>query len=105
MRAGQLRHRVTLQSVTRTDDEGGGYSEAWADDATVWAAVEPLEGTEALRGMALTATVTHRIWLRYREGVTAAMRVQHDGRTFNVRSVIDPEERHRELVLLAEEQR
>lgn len=98
-----MRHRVTLQGVTRTDDEGGGHTEAWTNTATVWAAIEPLTGVEALRGMQLSARVTHRVRMRYRAGVTAKARLAYDGRTFEVRSVIDPEERHRELILLAEE--
>lgn len=103
MNPGDLRHRVTLQTLTRTDDEGGGYTEAWANAATVWAAVEPLEGYERLRAMQVSPTLSHRIRMRYRAGVTSAQRIRYAGRAFGISAVIDPGERHRELHLLCEE--
>lgn len=103
MRAGRLRHRVTLQQLTQVPDGGGGYTEDWTDVATVWAAVEPLRGQERYEAQQVQATLSHRITIRYRAGVEPSMRVVHDGRVFNVLSVIDPQERHRELQLLVEE--
>ena len=104
IRSGALRHRVTLEAPARTREPGGLVAETWAPVATVWAAIEPLSGSEQLRGMQMTAAVTHRIRTRYRGGVTPAMRVTSRGRVFDVRSVLDEGERHRELVFLAEEQ-
>lgn len=46
MNAGQLRHRVTIQQLTKVEDEGGGYAEVWTDVATVWAAIKPMRGNE-----------------------------------------------------------
>lgn len=107
MNPGDLRHQVTLQGVTRTDDGGGGYTEVPVTIATgVWAAVEPLEGNERIRAMQTEASATHRVTLRYRSDVTAALRVVHEGRTLEVVSPpIDPEERHAELQLLCREVR
>lgn len=104
MEPGRLRHRVSLQGVTRTDDGGGGYTEAWGDLATVWAAVEPLQGSEQIRAMQTEAAATHRVRMRYRAGVHAGQRVIHEGRGFEiVAPPVDPDERHVELVLLARE--
>lgn len=100
---GKLRHRVKLQTLTRTPDAGGGYTETWTDTATVWAAVEPLQGTERLRAMQVSPTLSHRIRMRYRANVTSAMQAVYNGRAFDITSVIDPGERHRELELLVEE--
>lgn len=103
IKAGALRHRVTLQSAAETPDGGGGFTTAWSDVATVWAAIEPLKGTERLRAEQLENPVTHRVTIRHRAGVTAKMRVAFGARVFNIRAVINPEERNRRLELLCEE--
>lgn len=100
---GRLRHQVALQGVTRTEDEGGGGANVWATTATVWAAVEPLDGSESLHGLAVTASVSHRVTIRYRAGVTAKMRVVHRGRVFEIRAVLDRDERREILDLLCAE--
>lgn len=107
MRAGTLRHRVTLQTVTETRDADGGVSESWTDTATLWAAVEPLRGREYFSAKALQAEVTTRIRLRYRAGVVPKQRVTWlDGsttHTYDILEVIEPDTRRRELVLMCKE--
>jgi len=46
MPAAPYRHRVIIQSFTAVSDGMGGWEEAWADLATVWARVEALKGEE-----------------------------------------------------------
>jgi SPP1 family predicted phage head-tail adaptor len=103
LRAGSLRHRVTLQQPAETPDGGGGFTLAWTDVATVWAAIEPLKGAERLHAQQLQSPVTHRVTMRYRSGVTPTMRLLFEARTLNIRAVIDPQERNRTLELLCEE--
>ena len=45
----------------------------------------------------------HRFTVRYRDGVTAATRVVYSDRVFDVTSVVDPDERHETLEILADE--
>jgi SPP1 family predicted phage head-tail adaptor len=75
--AGQLTERVTLQQVSETTPPGGARQASWADVVTVWAKVEPLDGQadEALRASAVTASVRYRVSIRYRDGVTAKLRL------------------------------
>lgn len=104
MNPGRLRQQVTLQThAAASADALGGRADAWDDVATVWAAIEPLDGTEALRAMQQGIRQPHRITMRYRAGVTAAQRILYGARTFNLRSVVDVEMRHRELSILADE--
>ncbi len=100
---GTLRHRLTLQEETRSADTGGGYTLTWGDFATVWGRIEPLTGTERLRAMQLESRISHRVTIRHRAGVIAGMRLLHSGRAFNVRAVIDPDERRHWLELMCEE--
>ena len=103
LKAGRLRHRVTLQSAADTADGGGGFTTVWSDVATVWASIEPLKGRERLFAQQLESPVSHRVTLRHRSGVTTAMRVKFGSRILNIRSVINAEERDRALELLCEE--
>ncbi len=103
VKAGRLRHRVTLQSAADTADGGGGFTTTWSDVATVWAAIEPLKSRERLFAQQLENPVTHRVTIRYRAGVTAKMRLEFGARVFNIRGVINAGERDRTLELLCEE--
>lgn len=103
MKIGNLRHRVTIQQLTRTDDGAGGYTETWTAIATVWADVYPLKGQERYDAQQVKANLSHRVTIRYRAGVEPSMRLQYGARTLNIEAVIDPEERHRELILMCSE--
>ena len=103
MRAATLRHRVVLQSAADTADGGGGAATAWSDVATLWASIEPLKGTERLTAQQLISPLSHRVRLRHRDGVTTTMRLKFGARTFNIRAVINPDERNRLLELHCEE--
>ncbi len=103
---GELRHRLTIQAERTTSDGGGGLSDPWADPvaiATVWGKVEPLSGGERLHAAQIQDRLSHRIVIRHRAGITAAMRVVFGARIFNIRAVIDVDERGRFLELLCEE--
>jgi SPP1 family predicted phage head-tail adaptor len=100
-----LRHRVVIQSELASADGAGGYSLSWNFIATVWASVTPLSGREILAGQRLESRITHRIRMRYRSDitVTSSTRLSWNGRTFNIRAVINPGQRNRWLELLVEE--
>lgn len=106
MEPGRLRHRGRLEQMTETTDQGGGRVEGWATVHNVRCDVEGLGGNEQLRAMSAGVTQPHRVTMRYRPGVTAAMRFveEHpDGdRIHNITSVRDVEGRRAELELLTE---
>jgi SPP1 family predicted phage head-tail adaptor len=100
---GQMNRRIVLRTVTLTPDGGGGYDETPVDLPEIWAHVEPLQGNEQLQAMQTGMKRPHRFTVRYREGVTAATRVVYSDRVFDVTSVVDPDERHETLEILADE--
>ena len=103
MRAGALRHVVAIEGATLTRGEGGVDAEAWTEEATVAASVEPLAGRELFAAQQAGSRVSHRVRMRYRPGVTPAKRLVYRGRVLNILSAIDVGERRRELEMLVEE--
>lgn len=85
LRAGNLRHRVTIQQPGTTRDPNTGESiPGWVDVATVWASVEPLSAREFIAASATQSKVSARIVMRHRADVTAGMRITHRGRLYNI---------------------
>ena len=78
MHAGELRHRIQLQSYTLSQDAFGAPTKAWSTYATVWASVEPLSGREALIAQQANPELSHLVTIRYNSTVNAATRVLHD---------------------------
>ena len=103
MRIGDLDKRIVLQYTTRTPDGMGGFTVAWVDAATVWAAIWPVSATETIQAAQATMTITHRIRIRYRAVLKASWRISWSGRYFNIVSVIDPNMSHRWLDVMCKE--
>lgn len=103
--ASDYNRTITLQASAPVSDTEGGYTDAWADVATLAAKVEPLEGDEQIQAMQAGMTRPHRFTIPYRTDVSGTTRVLYDGRQFDVRSVIDPGARHWEIVIMADEVR
>lgn len=103
MRAGDLRHRVTIQQAAETQSGSGAIGQTWSDVAAVWASIEALQGREVFAAQQINAQVSSRITIRYRAGIIPKMRMVFGARTFNIEAVIDPDGRRRELQLLVSE--
>lgn len=106
--ASQLRHRVSLESMTLTRDAWGGVIETWGTVASqLPAAIVPLHGRmhgrELLAAQALQAGVTAKIIIRYRADVTPMMRVTHGTKIYAIKSVIPDPSLSRMLTLFCEE--
>ena len=104
MRSGQLRHLVTIQQTTASrDSDTGEATDAWSTFAECYANVMPLRGNELIQAQQVQAHVTHRVSIRFLDGVTGDMRVIHDSRTLHIEGVIDVGERGREMELMCRE--
>lgn len=103
MRSGPLRHRITIEQATESRDSSGGVISTWGTYATVWASVSPLIGREYIAAKTVSASVTHKIRMRYLAGMTPKMRIAWDSRLFDIESILDVDERHAELVIMATE--
>lgn len=87
--AGKLRHRIELQRQVETQDEdSGAVTVQWQTQATVWAAIEPISAREFIQSAANQSEITARITIRYNASVTAAWRVKHGAKLYNIRGVL-----------------
>ena len=84
--AGQLRHRVELQTQVATQDALGQPSTSWLTTATVWADIRYQTGLSAIKSGADISVVRASIRMRYRP-INAGQRVTHDGTVFNIEAV------------------
>ena len=103
MRGGRLRHRVIIQTPTEVNDSRGQAIKTWATFATVYAAVEPISGREYFDAAQINAEITTKIIIRSLPGVTQKMRVSYDSRLYNIQSIININERDREMHLFCSE--
>lgn len=105
MNIGKMRHRITFQQQKSDKDSLGSYSseeEDWEDVATVWAQISPISGKEYFSEMREN-TVSHKIYCRYRSGISPKMRIKFKNRIFRIISVINWDERNEGLTLMCEE--
>lgn len=103
MRAGRLRHRVRLQRKTAARDSYGAEVETWSDLDTIWASVEPISGREYFQVQQVQSEITHRIRMRYYSGLRFDDRILWGVRIFNIKTLMNIDERNAEMVVMATE--
>lgn len=103
--AGHLRHRVTIQTPTLSDDGRGGKTSSWGTHATLWARVTPVSAREAFAAGQMQGAITHRVVSRYATGLSTKMRIVWGSRTFLITGWRNIEEDRRILQIDCVEER
>ena len=103
MRAGTLRHVVTIQAPAVTKNTRGAEVVTWSTLATVRADVRTLSARELVANDQVTPIAQHLITLRYRTGITTKHRVLWGTRYFGITSVLETDNRLRSLTLACTE--
>ena len=106
-----LREQIQIQSASRSADGGGSARVTFSTSATVSGAIRPTGGNERFFADQLEGVTTHIITIRFRNGLTHANRLVQVStrdsvtttRTFNIKRVIDRDNRHKYLDILCEE--
>ncbi len=108
--AGQRRHRLTVTNPGELlPDGGGGWTETPETLLEVFGEIVPASVRDLERQMpnVVVASASHVVTIPYVPGVTLTSQVIfHDtgiDRTFTIAGIVDPEERHIQLVLACEE--
>ena len=87
--AGSLRERVTVQQASESRNALGETVLSWATFAERWASVEGVLARESLAYGQNEITVTHKVKMRFLEGLTQRMRLQWRGRTLEIVSLLE----------------
>lgn len=109
MKAGELRHRGTLQSPTVTADAQGGSVTTWSKFAErVPIRVIEQGSRELWNAQQAQPEITCLVQMRWMRGVTTGMRwIWHDGDTDRILNVLgppmNPDGRHEEMILTCKE--
>lgn len=108
MRAGRLRHLISIQSSLGTVGDAGDPQPGWDETtpfAQSYASIEPLRASEIASAGGVGYSSTHRVTMRYRAGVTSEMRVVFGVRLFNIDAIRNLEEYGEVLELIVTEGR
>lgn len=100
VRPAALRHRLMLETSTLAADG----ALLWTPVAVVFGALEPIGEGEGEAGASMNGRVTHRIQLRWRDGVSSRDRLVMGARIFRIVAVRDLDERRTHLLIRAEEE-
>tara|TARA_R100001510_G_C7632852_1_gene191433 strand:- start:719 stop:1063 length:345 start_codon:yes stop_codon:yes gene_type:complete len=108
---GKMRHKLYVQTQTRTSDGGGSQSVSYSDSFSIFGMIQPKAGQERVFGDQLEEKVTHIITTRFNRNITFKNRLQYRfnkggqsfTRQFNIKRVINRDTRDRYLDILCEE--
>lgn len=102
---GNKRQRITFQVNTPLADGAGGWIENWATYYSTWADVRYLSASRKLEENQVALDAVAEITVRWRSDktITKSLRIIYRGRTLMIHSIINIDERKREIVLMAVE--
>ncbi len=99
-----MNRKITFLKKEKIKDSMGQTKHEYQPYKTVWATVKPIKSTEVNFIGKLKPDVTHRLYIRYREDITADMRIQIGKRVFSLAGPpIDLNDTHELLEIQAEE--
>lgn len=88
MQAGRFSTRVMLQQPSSGFDALGQPVNTWADVEPLWADIRGNSGLQALRADMETSVAKFSIRVRYRDGITSAMRVTQGSTVYQIEAVL-----------------
>lgn len=102
MEAGKLDRKITIQSFTASQSSYGEPVQTWSDyKVNIWARVEPLSMRESFFAQQVGSVATTKFTIRFFTGIEPMQRVVFAGQNYNIEAVINPDNRNRELMIIA----
>lgn len=101
MRAGDLKHRVQIEQLQRTQDPiTGEIKQRWVGFTTTWARILPLSAREFMNAQAMQSKVMGRITIRFIPGISPDMRIREGKTVYNIEGILpDPHQGNRYLTI------
>ena len=103
VRAGQMRHKITIESVVETRTGSGAITESWETFKTVRAEVLPVSGREYFSAQTTNAQNTVKFNIRYVPNIDSKMRINYDSRIFDIQNIINYRERNHAMTIMGVE--
>jgi len=103
MRAGSLDKKVIIEKQSEGSDDFGEVTNTWESYASTYVSILPLRGREYFSSKGVKSEVSHKIELRYMDGIDSSMRIVYGARVFEIESVINIREKNKTLEIMATE--
>lgn len=103
MRAGRLNKLISICKLVETQNEYGEAEKSFTEVSQRWASIEPISANEHYINAKEQTQITHKIEMRYLQGLNEADIAIYNGRKFNIKSVINPKEKNEKLILMVVE--
>ena len=87
MSLGKMRHRVNIQTLSRSNDGLGGNTISYSTTVEVWGMVEPLVGNERVEGGQIENRQRYKFTLRHNSNLTTDDRLNYDSKDFRILSI------------------
>ena len=102
LKSGVMDQKATIETPTESTNAIGEPTFTWSTFATRFIALQPLSGNEQLSAMANEGSVTHRVRMRYTDGLKPKMRIVVGGRTFEIMSALERGWREEHKLMVSE---
>lgn len=101
--AGDYRHKIIFLKNHGGQDDYGESMDDWQIFKSVYAAADPLLGNEYFTALTIDSKVEIKFNSRYISGITNDMRIQHNGKIYEMLSAINVKGLNRELLCYCKE--
>ncbi len=87
MKAGDLRHRITIQRPAWSTDAKGNRVKKWADVASCRASMADVSGRDFYAAQAYQAQDIVTFGIRWREDISTECRILHAGQPYEIEQI------------------
>lgn len=87
MKAGDLKHKITIQRPTYSTDSRGNRRATWAPVSTCMAQITDVSGRDFFAAQAHQAQDIVTFGLRWLDGIDTECQVLHDGRVYHIEQI------------------
>jgi len=98
-----LRHRITIEQPANSSDGEGGMVAGWVKVGVTWASVDPISAKQKTDFSSISTEITHLVKVRGNVICKDTYQLQFDGRTFEILTVENIQERDILKIIMCKE--
>lgn len=87
MKAGDLKHKITIERPETATDARGNRRTTWVPVVTCWASMADVSGRDFYSAQAHQAQDIVTFGIRWRESVNKECRIQHSGQVYHIEQI------------------